>query len=195
MIPRYDYYVYQYLRIDRTPYYIGKGFGNRRFSKDHTIKPPVDKSLIKIVAGGLLECRAHEIEKEMILFFGRKCNKTGILRNITEGGEGVSGLVHSEESKKKMSLRKIGKLLSEEHRTKISYSNAKYWLGKSRSEEDKQKMSGNKKGVPLSEETKAKMSKVRAGRKQELTTCPYCSKQGGNQNMHRYHFDNCKDKK
>jgi hypothetical protein len=39
----------------------------------------------------------------LIDFWGRKDNGTGILRNLTDGGEGCSGAILSEETKKKIS--------------------------------------------------------------------------------------------
>ena len=41
-----DYYTYAFLREDKTPYYIGKGRGNRAYDKRRAIKPPKDKSRI-----------------------------------------------------------------------------------------------------------------------------------------------------
>jgi len=38
-------------------------------------------------------------------------------------------------------------------------------------------------------------SKARKGIPQQKLTCPHCNKTGGNVNMIRYHFDNCKNKK
>ena len=67
--------------------------------------------------------------------------------NFTEGGEGVTGWHHTEDSKQK-----------------ISKNNAKYWDGKSFSDEHKQKLSEAHKGKILSEETKRKMSESHTGK-------------------------------
>lgn len=41
------YYTYAYLREDKTPYYIGKGIGNRIYYTNRKgLKPPKDKSKI-----------------------------------------------------------------------------------------------------------------------------------------------------
>lgn len=87
-------------------------------------------------------------------------NKPNVGYNLTEGGEGTIGYTLSEETKKKMSDKKIGKKLSPEHKKKISQSNMgrifnentrkkistsmkgnKHWLGKNLSIEHKQKLS------------------------------------------------------
>jgi hypothetical protein len=44
------------------------------------------------------------------------------LCNLTNGGEGVSGLNHSEKSKKLMSKKALGKKRTEEQKLKISES-------------------------------------------------------------------------
>ena len=85
------YYTYAYLREDRTPYYIGKGKGDRAYKKERReFKPPKDKSRIIFLKQNLTEEEAFKHEIYMIAVFGRKDLGTGILRNRTDGGEGVS---------------------------------------------------------------------------------------------------------
>jgi len=85
-----NYYTYAYLREDKTPYYIGKGTENRIYSTNRRVKPPKDKSRIIFLKQNLTEEEAFKHEKYMIAVFGRKDNGTGILRNLTDGGEGTS---------------------------------------------------------------------------------------------------------
>ena len=92
------YYVYLYLREDGTPYYVGKGKGNRAFSLKRRISPPPKERII-IHTKNLSENGAFELEKKLITQYGRKDNDTGILRNLTDGGEGSSGRFFSEEQK------------------------------------------------------------------------------------------------
>lgn len=99
-----DYYVYLYLREDNTPYYVGKGRGDRAFKKyGRRMKPPSDKSKIVFHTKNLTEEKAFELEKKLIAEYGRKDNGTGILRNLTDGGEGMSGHIFSDEWKKNQS--------------------------------------------------------------------------------------------
>ena len=62
------FYVYQYLRENGTPYYIGKGSGNRAWKKwsKKDVKPPKDASRIVIVEDNLSEDDAFRLECELI---------------------------------------------------------------------------------------------------------------------------------
>jgi hypothetical protein len=102
------YYTYAYLREDRTPYYIGKGKENRIYCKNRTYKPPEDKSKIIFLKQNLTEEEAFKHEKYMIAVFGRKDNGTGILRNMTDGGEGCSNLRTLEQRRKSARKGKAG---------------------------------------------------------------------------------------
>ena len=143
------FYTYAYLRVDRTPYYIGKGEGNRAYyKKKNEIKPPRDKSRIIFLKQNLLEEEAFKHEIYMIAVFGRKDLGTGILRNRTNGGEGSSGLVRSEEVRKSISESRKGQKWWNDgngnHITSLEYP-GKGWMP-GMSEESKRKNSEAKKG-------------------------------------------------
>lgn len=82
-----DYYVYRYNREDGTPYYIGTGRGERMYDRHTSVRVPADPTRILVVAHKLSEHEAHRLEIKLIALFGRKDNGTGILRNLTNGGE------------------------------------------------------------------------------------------------------------
>jgi hypothetical protein len=96
-----EYYTYAYLREDGTPYYVGKGVRNRIDNPiSHRSLPPKDRRIFLKKNLTNEESIRHEIY--MIAILGRKDLGTGILRNLTNGGEGVSGRVISEETRQKM---------------------------------------------------------------------------------------------
>ena len=152
------FYTYAYLREDKTPYYIGKGQTGRIYQRGG--KPcgvPKDKSRIIFLKQNLTEEEAFKHEIYMIAVFGRKDLGTGILHNRTNGGEGASGLIHTEETKRKISEVTQGRIphnkgMPHTEKTKANISKAK--IGKPSPHKGKKLFSDN---------AKEQMSKVRRG--------------------------------
>ena len=139
------YYTYAYLREDRTPYYIGKGKGNRIVSNQRKINKPKDKSRIIFLKQNLTEAEAFKHEIYMIAVLGRKDLGTGILHNKTDGGDGPSGAIRSEEFKRKIS--------------EVNKGN-QHWKNKKHTDETKKKLSGVSKGKPKSESHKEALKRA-----------------------------------
>jgi hypothetical protein len=101
-----QYYTYAYLREDGTPYYIGKGARDRAYNvyshRKNGIHVPFDKSRIIFLKRNLTEEESLLHETYMIHVLGRKDLGTGILRNKTNGGDGASGAIRTEEHKERV---------------------------------------------------------------------------------------------
>lgn len=162
-----DFYTYAYLREDGTPYYIGKGNGDRAYSKCGRAVGLPPESRIIFLKTGLTEEEAFRHEIYMIAVLGRKDLGTGILWNFTDGGEGCSGRQWSEESREKVRLSKLGNKnakgyrLSEEHKEKIRQAQ----LGRKHPEERIERARLAQLGKKMSEETKEKISLANRGKK------------------------------
>jgi hypothetical protein len=180
------FYTYAYLREDKTPYYIGKGQGNRiNLNGGRTCNKPKDKSRIIFLKQNLTEEEAFKHEIYMIAVFGRKDLETGILHNKTNGGEGPSGYKFSDESKEKMRQKAKGRKYSEKTKQKLSelrkgkkvhseewkkiqsekMKGNTYGLGIKPSPETLRKRSEKLKGRVMSEEQKKRLSDAHKGKK------------------------------
>jgi hypothetical protein len=128
-------YLYRHIRLDKNqPFYIGIGSDTtfkRAYSKQkrnnywYSIINNT-KYEVEILLDNLTIQEAIIKEKEFINLYGRKNNNTGILSNMTDGGEGGLGVIFTDERRKKISIKNL---------------NNKYNLGKNHSEITKQILS------------------------------------------------------
>jgi hypothetical protein len=155
--------VYRHIRTDlNIPFYIGIGKDlSRAYSNTHRNKHwghIVNKTSYEVHI--LFDDVSYEFEKEKereFIELYKRSEDGGILCNLTKGGDGVLGIRHTEEARKKMGEPNKGKTISGWHRQRIS----EFHTGKIISEETKKKMSESKKGkglgIKASEETRKKM--------------------------------------
>lgn len=156
-------YIYRDTRPHKNnePIYVGKGCKDR--SSIHMYgshNPHLAAKINKMKAIGLApsveiieaidEDHAFFLEECLIEVIGRIDLKLGPLTNMTNGGEGVSGVVISANARAKMSAAKLGK---------PSWNKGKEWSAGVRA-----KVSLGLTGKTASAETKAKMSATRTGK-------------------------------
>jgi len=200
-----NFYTYAYLRKNKTPYYIGKGRKRRAYAPHGKIPVPT-KDRILFLKTNLSEKEAIHHEIYMISVFGRKDLGTGILLNLTNGGEGHSGFIQTKEQRekisrlhkgkkrppnvgKKISLTKLGVPLSQEHKNSISNT----LKGHKQSEKTKLKRNASLTGKTRSQQTRNLLSQKAKQRPPQV--CPHCQTLCLQPiNFNRWHGDNCKYK-
>lgn len=159
-----SYYVYIYLReSDNTPYYVGKGRGNR-YKKKHRVNIPSNEENIIFVKENLTNEEACSLEKELISLYGRKDLGNGILQNQTDGGDG--GDTSKSENYQKWLINEArnkeseyNKRQSQRMKEKNPLHNPKV-VNKCHSPEIHKKISETNKGKKKSKEHKEKIRKT-----------------------------------
>ena len=156
------YYIYLHIKATNgEPFYVGKGCANRAYSKtsrnkfwNHIVNKYNYEVLI--LENNLIKEDALTKEKYWINRIGRRDLKNGPLVNMTDGGDGSTGVKFSEEAKIKLKNAHLGRKYSEEinkkkgrkgvekskeHKLNISKS----LIGKKHSDERKQNISNARK--------------------------------------------------
>jgi hypothetical protein len=189
------FYVYEHIRPDTNQvFYVGKGKGNRLNSLSDR-----NRYWNHIVAkvGSFNAYKIAENEDEELVFLAEQeridqLRRIGIkLCNVTNGGEGTTGLKHSEESKAKIGVRHskesyeraLAKRMAmypftAEHIKNLSLArigDKNHMFGKTHSQEAREKIRSSRLNAPK-------------------LTCPFCDKVGDSANMSRWHFNKCKFK-
>jgi hypothetical protein len=128
------YYVYLYLRENRTPYYVGKGSGKRinqrhKFSGGKFLPlPPLERRIIVKYFNDEEEC--FLFEEWLIEFYGRKIDG-GILNNQCKGGGGCTRgsnfdrVKYVEKNKEKIAARQ--KRYRENNKERLSEQKKEYY--------------------------------------------------------------------
>jgi hypothetical protein len=160
-------YVYRHIRHDKNiPFYIGVGLSDknyfRAYQKSKSKRSEYWHNIsqngydVEILMDGLTKEQAFEKEKEFIKLYGRKNNNTGILCNMTDGGEnppinvGDKNPAKRKEVREKLSKQRIGIKLTNEHRKNLSISSIRSG-----------KKPPSRKGKKMSRESVNKMIKSR----------------------------------
>lgn len=147
------YYAYVHCRPDNSVFYVGKGSARRaktlksngKRNKYH--QRVVSKYGVNNIAVGMIECSSEAVAFELEIGLIKCLKRMGVkLTNMTEGGEGQSGVVQTKEWVKKRSEKHIGTTRSEETKNKMRIKA----LGKKVSDETKKKLSEIFKSRPLS---------------------------------------------
>lgn len=183
-----DFYIYAIFRPNGTPCYIGKGRGGRWKQHIRNAHNPNLRRIYMLAGGDLPIVKLNEnlTDREALAFevawiaaLGLK-RRGGVLVNLTHGGEGCSGNVLSEESRRLIGERNKGKKhppRTAEHRARLSAAwigrervpnpnfAAAWGNGKTHTPETRAKMSEDRKGRPKSPEHRANMGKASIGKK------------------------------
>jgi hypothetical protein len=157
------YYLYRHIRIDKNePFYIGIGTKQSRTfnsAKSEYRRAYETSRKESYVWNNIVSKTDYEVqiifesddynfikgkELEFISLYGRIDKNTGVLSNMTNGGDGFIGYVPSKEKIEKHKL---------------------FMTGRKQSEEEKQKRNKSRKGYTHSEETKNKISNSHKGKK------------------------------
>lgn len=137
-------YVYQHIRRDTNEvFYIGIGKSPKRMmSKNYRNKHwynIINKTEYygEILFENISWEEAKIKEKELIKKYGRKDLNEGSLVNMTDGGDGTCGYIHTEEWKSQNSLRSKGKTIPEYQKDSVK----KYMSNRLITEDFKRKVS------------------------------------------------------
>ena len=167
--------VYEHIRPDTNAiFYVGKGSHRRANSKHrrnkhwNSVVAKAGGFSVRLVADDIDEELSFLVEEERI----DQLKRLGLkLTNKTNGGEGPSGMRHTDEAKRKIADAQRGEkhwtvnhVYTEEHKAKLRIARSKFVF----TDEVRAKLSEAGKRRFYTDETKAKMSKAKQGRNHHM---------------------------
>lgn len=180
-----QFYVYLHCVPNGDPFYVGKGQGKRSHNLTH--RSAYHKS-VSAKYGVEILVFPRSTEKEAIadeIRWIKTLREAGMrLVNLTDGGDGTSGWIPSQETREKLSAANKGRVItpewrekmskahkerphSEQHRANLAAANARPEVrekrsiistGRTPSAETRMKLSAKLKGRVFTDETRAKMA-------------------------------------
>jgi len=228
-------YLYRHIRLDNQEiFYIGIGSDNkgkytRAFTKKsrnkywHNIANLGYE--VEIILDDLTWEEACEKEKEFIKLYGRKDLNEGTLVNMTDGGDGLIGIVITEETRLKHKQKtgdkngfyghthpSKGKTYEEYYGIELANKLKQQKLGANnpsskikgknnieiygKEKAEKMRLNQIKKQSGINHPMYGKPRSEETKNKMRIkVVCPYCNKVGGLNGMKTHHFENCKYKK
>ena len=199
-----SFYTYLHCRPDGSPFYVGKGSGCRSYefssSRSKYHKSIVAKYGRENIGIFIFPCESEEQSFQDEIQQIAQLRREGYeLCNHTDGGEGKSGCVVSQQTRKKLSAANMGKACSAATREKIAVSaignrrgvGNKGSPGRVHSEEEKRKRVASNTGKKRTPEQKTKfciaqqkIAHLKRGKKLSAETCAKLSAIRTGQNNH-----------
>ncbi len=159
------FYTYAHYRPDNSVFYIGKGHGRRAWVKQGrnpswcNIVAKHGDFKVEVLARWATEEEALEHEKFLIWCFRDMGISTA---NFTDGGEGVVGYKHTEETKQHLKKLNNERVLTDEQIAKIRAGR----IGRKHTDQTKKQISQSSVGKVISPEQRQKLSLINTGKKQ-----------------------------
>lgn len=150
-----NWYVYKHIRLDTgAVFYIGIG-NKSNYARAYETHPSKRNNIwsnifnktsirVEIVECGLSRIQAAKKEQQFIRELGRIDLGTGLLCNLTDGGDGIWNCIRGESTRKKLSDGKVGQKNPQYGKKQSEYTVNKRresLLGKKRTEDTKRKQS------------------------------------------------------